>query len=71
MLNTVTKINQDDTLERFEDLFRPGNQGKLSVFNVDLNHEIAGLLKEVRKKLSRRNEYSSKTDSDTKLGAFK
>ena len=66
-----TKIKQDDTLERFEELFRSGNQGKLRVFNVDLNHETAGLLKEVRKKLSRREEYSSKTDSGTKLGAFK
>lgn len=71
MLNTVTKIKQDDTLERFEELFRSGNQGKLSVFNVDLNHDIAGLLKEVRKKLSRREGYSSKTKSGTKLGAFK
>lgn len=71
VLNTVTKIKQDDTLERFEELFRSGNQGKLSVFNVDLNHDIAGLLKEVRKKLSRREEYSSKAKSGPKLGAFK
>ena len=71
MLNAIIKIKQDDILERFEELFRLGNQGKLSVFNVDLNHEIASLLKEVREKLSRREECSSKAKSGTKLGAFK
>lgn len=65
VLNAIIKIKQDDMLERFEELFRLGNQGKLSVFNVDLNHEIASLLKEVREKLSRREECSSKAKSGT------
>lgn len=57
MLNTIIKIKQEDTLERFEELFRSGNQGKLSVFNVYLNHEVAGLLKEVRKSSPKRKMF--------------
>lgn len=70
MLNAIIKIKQDDILERFKELFRLGNQRRLNGFNVDPNREIVSLLKEVREKLSRREECSSKAKSVTQLGAF-